>query len=69
MTYKEALDYIHSVERFGSRPGLSRITELLEKLGEPHKDMKFVHIAGTNGKGSCAAMRSEEHTSELQSLG
>ena len=56
MTYKEALDYIHSVERFGSRPGLSRITELLEKLGEPHKDMKFVHIAGTNGKGSCAAM-------------
>ena len=56
MTYKEALDYIHSVERFGSRPGLSRITELLEKLGEPHKGMKFVHIAGTNGKGSCAAM-------------
>ena len=56
MTYREALDYIHSVERFGSRPGLSRITELLEKLGEPHKDMKFVHIAGTNGKGSCAAM-------------
>ena len=56
MTYKEALDYISSVERFGSRPGLSRVTELLEKLGQPHKGMKFVHIAGTNGKGSCAAM-------------
>ena len=56
MTYKEALDYISSVERFGSRPGLSRIGELLERLGSPHKDMKFVHIAGTNGKGSCAAM-------------
>ena len=56
MTYKEALEYISSVERFGSRPGLSRITELLERLGAPHKGMKFVHIAGTNGKGSCAAM-------------
>jgi len=56
MTYKEALDYISSVERFGSRPGLSRVSELLEKLGQPHKGMKFVHIAGTNGKGSCAAM-------------
>ena len=56
MDYKEALDYIHSVERFGSRPGLSRVKELLEKLGNPQKGMKFVHIAGTNGKGSCAAM-------------
>ena len=56
MTYREALDYIHSVERFGSRPGLSRVTELLERLGNPHRGMKFIHIAGTNGKGSCAAM-------------
>ena len=56
MTYSEALDYISSVERFGSRPGLSRVKELLEKLGEPQRGMKFVHIAGTNGKGSCAAM-------------
>ena len=56
MTYKEALDYINSTERFGSRPGLDRVAELLEKLGDPHKGMKFVHIAGTNGKGSCAAM-------------
>ena len=58
MTYTEALDYISSTERFGSRPGLERITELLEKLGNPHKGMKFIHIAGTNGKGSCAAMLS-----------
>jgi len=58
MTYKEALDYISSTERFGSRPGLERISELLEKLNNPHKGMKFVHIAGTNGKGSCAAMLS-----------
>ena len=55
MTYREALDYINSVERFGSRPGLSRVSELLNKLGDPQKEMKFVHIAGTNGKGSTAA--------------
>ncbi len=56
MDYKEALAYIHGVEFFGSKPGLSRIGELLEKLGNPHKGLKYIHIAGTNGKGSCAAM-------------
>ena len=56
MDYKEALEYINRTEWFGSRPGLERITELLEKLGNPQNGMKFVHIAGTNGKGSCAAM-------------
>ena len=56
MDYKEALAYINSVEFFGSKPGHERIRALLEKLGNPHKGMKFVHIAGTNGKGSCAAM-------------
>ena len=56
MDYKGALEYINRTEWFGSRPGLERITELLEKLGNPQNGMKFVHIAGTNGKGSCAAM-------------
>lgn len=56
MNYQEALAYISGVAFFGSKPGLSRIRELLEKLGNPQKGMKFVHIAGTNGKGSCAAM-------------
>ena len=56
MDYKEALEYINRTEWFGSRPGLERITELLEKLGNPQNGMKFIHIAGTNGKGSCAAM-------------
>ena len=56
MDYQEALAYIDGVAFFGSKPGLSRITALLEKLGNPQKGMKFVHIAGTNGKGSCAAM-------------
>ncbi|MDO4990436.1 MAG: folylpolyglutamate synthase/dihydrofolate synthase family protein [Eubacteriales bacterium] len=56
MDYKEALAYINGVEFFGSKPGLARIRELLEKLGDPQKRLRFVHIAGTNGKGSCAAM-------------
>ena len=56
MTYQEALEYIHSVEWKGSRPGLSRITELLEKLGDPQKKLRFIHVAGTNGKGSFCAM-------------
>ena len=56
MDYKEALAYIGGVEFFGSKPGLARIRELLEKLGDPQKRLRFVHIAGTNGKGSCAAM-------------
>ena len=56
MNYKEALSYIDSVRWYGSRPGLSRIEALLEKLGRPQDDLRFIHIAGTNGKGSCAAM-------------
>ncbi|MBR2311863.1 MAG: bifunctional folylpolyglutamate synthase/dihydrofolate synthase [Clostridia bacterium] len=56
MTYREAVDYIHSVVWKGSRPGLSRITELLSLLGNPENDLHFIHIAGTNGKGSTSAM-------------
>ena len=56
MTYKEALDYIDGVRWYGSKPGLERVSALLEKLGDPQKHLRFVHIAGTNGKGSCAAM-------------
>ena len=56
MNYSEALEYIHSVEWLGSRPGLSRTEELLQKLGNPEKGMRFVHVAGTNGKGSTCAM-------------
>ena len=56
MNYKEALEYIHSVEWMGSRPGLSRTEELLSKLGNPEKGMKFIHVAGTNGKGSTCSM-------------
>lgn len=51
MTYEETLSYIHSICWRGSRPGLERIGELCRRLGDPQKDLKFVHVAGTNGKG------------------
>ena len=54
--FNEALEYINGMQWFGSKPGLERVSELLNKLGNPEKNLKFIHIAGTNGKGSCAAM-------------
>ena len=59
MTYREAVDYIHSLLAFGVKPGLSRISALLERLGNPQNDLRFVHVAGTNGKGSTSTMLSE----------
>ncbi len=56
MNVSEALSYIHSVCWKGSIPGLSRTRELLGKMGNPEKKLRFVHVAGTNGKGSTAAM-------------
>ena len=56
MNYEEALEYIHAVQWAGHKPGLSRTRTLLAALGDPHKTLKFVHVAGTNGKGSTAAM-------------
>lgn len=52
ITYEEALRRIHSLDTFGSRPGLDRIKRLLELMGNPQDSLKFVHVAGTNGKGS-----------------
>jgi dihydrofolate synthase/folylpolyglutamate synthase len=52
MTDAEAIEYIHSLKRFGSRPGLARVRALLDRLGSPERKLKFIHIAGTNGKGS-----------------
>ncbi len=56
MTYQEALAYIHAVHWQGHKPGLARTRALLAALGDPHKQLHFVHVAGTNGKGSTAAM-------------
>ena len=56
MNYEETLKYIHKVSWTGSRPGLERITELLGLLGNPQDTLRFIHVAGTNGKGSFCAM-------------
>ena len=56
MTYTQALDYIHSTCWKGSRPGLERTIELTNRLGNPQDSLKFIHVAGTNGKGSTSAM-------------
>ena len=58
MTYTEALDYIHGVSWTFCKPGLDRITELCASLGNPQDSLKFVHVAGTNGKGSFSSMLS-----------
>lgn len=58
MTYQEALTYIHSISWRGSKPGLERISGMMEQLGNVQEDLKFIHIAGTNGKGSVSAMLS-----------
>lgn len=55
MKYTEAVEYMESLSSYGIAPGLENIYNLCEKLGHPQKDLKFVHIAGTNGKGSVLA--------------
>ncbi len=59
MNYTEAIEYIHSVSWVFCKPGLERIRELCTALGEPQKGMRFVHVAGTNGKGSFCSMLSK----------
>lgn len=56
MNYEQAMEYIHAVQWAGHKPGLSRTRTLLAALCDPHKRLRFVHVAGTNGKGSTAAM-------------
>ena len=56
MNYNEALEFIHSRMKFGSQPGMERISALCEAFGNPQDKLKFVHVAGTNGKGSTCTM-------------
>ena len=56
MTYNEAVEKINSLLVFGAKPGLERIAELVRRIGSPDKKLKFVHIAGTNGKGSTCSL-------------
>ncbi|MBU3146479.1 folylpolyglutamate synthase/dihydrofolate synthase family protein [Clostridium sp. CF012] len=56
MNYNEAMAYIKNTAKFGTKLGLERTEKILELLGNPHKKLKCIHIAGTNGKGSTTAM-------------
>lgn len=59
MTGEEAVAYIHSYGWESHAPGLDRIRELLRRLGDPQEGLRFIHVAGTNGKGSvCACLAS-----------
>ena len=58
MNYEEALNFIHSTYTFGEKIGLENITRMMNYLDNPQKDLKFIHIAGTNGKGSTSTMLS-----------
>ena len=59
MNYQEALQFFHSFDRFGVQPGLDRVCALSAFLGNPQKELSFIHVAGTNGKGSTSTMLSE----------
>lgn len=65
MNYNEAIEFIHSVNNYFCKPGLQRIKALCDFLGNPQDDLKFIHVAGTNGKGSFCSML----TSILKSAG
>lgn len=56
MNCSEAIGYIHSLEKFGIKPGMERIRALCNALGNPQDKLKIIHVAGTNGKGSTSTM-------------
>ena len=56
MNYEQSLEYIHGISWTFCKPGLERISELCSALGHPERELKFVHVAGTNGKGSFSCM-------------
>lgn len=59
MNEKQAMEYIESLSGAGIRPGLDSVRELCRRLGNPQREVKWVHVAGTNGKGSTLAFLSE----------
>ena len=59
MKYKEAIKQLEKFKKFGSQLGLSRVRKLLNEIGNPQKNLKVIHVAGTNGKGSVCAMVSQ----------
>ncbi|HOQ36754.1 MAG TPA: folylpolyglutamate synthase/dihydrofolate synthase family protein [Acetivibrio sp.] len=55
MNYDQAIEYIHGTSKFGVKLGLENVKTLLDLMGNPHKNLRYVHVAGTNGKGSTVA--------------
>jgi len=55
-SYKQALEYLYSLQKYGIKFGLSKTANIMKALGNPHKVQKYIHVAGTNGKGSVSAM-------------
>jgi dihydrofolate synthase/folylpolyglutamate synthase len=56
MNYQQAVDFLFSLEKFGIKLGLENTFSLMKRLGDPHLKFNSIHVAGTNGKGSCCAM-------------
>jgi dihydrofolate synthase/folylpolyglutamate synthase len=54
--YQQSLDYLYRLEKFGMIFGLTQVERILEAIGNPHREVQAIHIGGTNGKGSTAAM-------------
>src|SRR5688572_15025685 len=56
MTYAEAIQFLYNLQLFGANPGLENTAKLARLLGNPQERLRFIHVAGTNGKGSTCAM-------------
>jgi dihydrofolate synthase/folylpolyglutamate synthase len=69
ITYTEALDYIYDLTKYGIKLGLKNINYLLYLLGDPHKKLKIIHVAGTNGKGSTCSLISSILQSDGHKVG
>src|SRR5271156_1616931 len=56
MTYRQAIEFLYSLRLFGMKLGLDNTRRLAAAMGDPHHHLRFIHVAGTNGKGSTCAM-------------
>ena len=56
MDYKQLLEYLYGLRRFGMKPGTENIANIMESLGNPQDKLRTIHVTGTNGKGSVCAM-------------
>lgn len=68
-SYEDAVNWVTNLVSFGIRPGLKRMDMMMEMLGSPHRRLKFIHVAGTNGKGSTCAYISKVLTDSGYEVG